>query len=180
MAFADYLDLRTAVIEQVGAVEIADVFDRLTKLAEVYLTRNLRMSQQLQETTLTVSGGVANLPDDFAETFGVYDAQGREINQKTLQDLQDDQGSGDGDYTFQYYAKIPTLTTSPTTSNWLLEAHPDVYLYSVSHEAAKYLRDAQATEVFRGLREDAVFEARAVDTRTRYSRTRVRVKGCTP
>ena len=179
MAFADYLDLRTAVIEQVGDASVVDVFDRLTKLAEVYLTRNLRMSQQLSETDLVVSGGVASLPDDFAETFGVYDRNGYEINQQTLQDLQGDT-SRDGTYTLQYYAKIPTLTGAPTNSNWLLEAHPDVYLYSVAYEAAKHLRDTESAQAFMALREDAVFDARGSDHRTRYSRTRVRVKGCTP
>lgn len=179
MAFADYLDLRTAVIEQVGNPVIVDVFDRLTKLAEVYLTRNLRMSQQILETTLTISGGVGELPDDFAEIFGVYDLLGHEENQLTLQDLQDERGR-DGEYKLQYYAKIPTISGSMTASNWLLEDHPDVYLYAVAYEAAKHLRDAESAEVFRALREDAVTDARSSDHRTRYSRTRVRVRGCTP
>lgn len=179
MAFSDYLDLRTAVVEQVGNADIADVFDRLTKLAENWLERNLRMQQQLAETNVIVSGGVATLPTDIVEVFGVYDQSGVEINQLTVQDLQDEL-SQDGTYLLQYYAEIPTLTTSMTTSNWLLENYPDVYLYAVSYEAARHLRDVEAAQVMRQMRDDAVVSARGSDHRSRYSRTRVRVAGVTP
>lgn len=180
MAFTDYLDLRTAVIEQVGTADIADVFDRLTKLAESWLTRNLRMYQQLVEIQVVFTDGEATLPDNFVEIFAVYDENGEEANQKTLQDFQNDPSKSDGQYTIQYYSKIPTLTTSPTTTNWLLEAYPDVYMYSVAYEAAKHLREAELANIMRGMREDAVFDARTSDHRARYSRTRVRVKGVTP
>lgn len=180
MAFADYLDLRTAVIEQVGSPDITDVFDRLTRLAEAWLTRNLRMSQQLQEVQVVVTSGIADLPADFAEMFGLYDQRGNEINQKTLQDLQNDTSFPDGVYRIQYYAKIPTLTTSMTNTNWLLEAYPDVYLYSVAYEAARHMRDADMAQAMRQLREETVMNARAADHRARYARARVRVVGPTP
>lgn len=179
MAFADYLDLRTAVIEQVGNPSVVDVFDRLTKLAENWLTRNLRMQQQLTETNVIVTNGIAALPDDLSEIFGVYDQRGIEVNQKTVQDLQDDP-LADGVYRVQYYAKIPTLTASMTTTNWLLQNYPDVYLYAVSYEAARHLRDIEAAQVMLQMRDDAVMNARGADHRTRYARSRVRVAGVTP
>lgn len=179
MAFSDYLDLRTAVIEQVGNADIADVFDRLTKLAETWLTRNLRMYPQLAEVQAIVTDGEADLPDDVAEVFGIYDQSGREVKQKTLQDLQDEV-LADGVYRVQYYAKIPTLTASMATSNWLLEQYPDVYLYAVAYEAARHMRDAEMAQVMMQLREDAVANARGADHRARYSRVRVRVAGVTP
>ncbi len=180
MAFSDYLDLRTAVIEQIGSADIADVFDRLTQLAETWLTRNLRMSEQLQELQVSVTSGIADLPSDFAEMFGVYDQYGDEINQKTLQDLQNDNDLADGLYRIQYYAKIPTLTTGPTANNWLLEGYPDVYMYSIAYEAARHLRDAEMAQAMMQLREEAVANARGADHRARYARARVRVAGVTP
>ena len=62
MAFDDFLDLRTGVFEQIGRSDIADVFPRLTKLAEARLNRELRCREQITEATLTFSGGVASLP----------------------------------------------------------------------------------------------------------------------
>ena len=41
-AFTDFLDLQTAVIEQVARPDIADVMPRLVKLAEAGINRRLR------------------------------------------------------------------------------------------------------------------------------------------
>lgn len=180
MAFADYLDLRTAVIEAVGRTDIAEHFDRITKLAENWLSRNLRMQQQITETTLTLTGGTATLPTDYVESIAAYDSTGTELNQNTLQDIEADTSTFEGNVKFQYYAAIPTLTTSMTTTNWLLAAYPDVYLYAVGYQAALDIRDAEMAQAMRVLRDDAVFDARTSDHRSRYGRTRVRVKGPTP
>lgn len=192
MAFTDYIDLRTAVIEEVGSADIADVMDRLTKLAEAGLNRKLRTRHQITEATLTFMDGVADLPADFAEIIGLYDAQGCEYIAQPYQvtartypkpyyAVNASQIVGpEGELTLHYYAKLPTLTASMTTSNWLLENYPSVYLYAVSLEAAKHMRDAdQATAL------DAMFKAELVDlisddTSARYARARVRVMGPTP
>lgn len=190
MAFSDYLDLRTAVVEMVGDADIVDVFDRLTKLAEARFNRDLRTRFQVSQVTLTVAEGVAALPGDFAEAIGVYDAQGREYIGQTLQMQRAGRSyysldsallrGPDGDVTLEYYAKIPTLTDRMEASNWLLEQYPDAYLYGVSVEAAKYRRDVDGARALEAMREMAVSDIRADDSRARYSRARVRVKGPTP
>lgn len=189
-AFSDYLDLRTAVVEMVGDAGIADVFDRLTKLAEARFNRDLRTRFQVSQVTLTVSDGIAALPGDFAEAIGVYDAQGREYIGQTLQMQRTGRSyyaldgsllrGPDGDVAIEYYAKIPTLTERMEASNWLLEQYPDAYLYGVSVEAAKYRRDVDSARALEAMREMAVSDIRADDSRARYSRARVRVKGPTP
>ncbi len=189
-AFSDYLDLRTAVVEMVGDAGIADVFDRLTKLAEARFNRDLRTRFQVSQVTLTVSDGVAALPGDFAEAIGVYDAQGREYIGQTLQMQRAGRSyysldgsllrGPDGDAALEYYAKIPTLTERMEACNWLLEQYPDAYLYGVSVEAAKYRRDVDGARALEAMREMAVSDIRADDSRARYSRARVRVKGPTP
>lgn len=194
MAFTDYLDLRTAVLEQVGDTSLSDVFDRLTKLAEARLNRELRLSDQITETTLTISGGSAALPSDFLEMIGVYNGSGYEY---VAQPSQANRTTGpqsyygieggnlvtkgpDGDRTIQYYAAIPTLTTSLTTTNWLLAKYPAVYLYAVAFEAAKHKRDAELAGQMGGLMNDEISAARADDDRKRYARARVRVQGVNP
>lgn len=185
-AFTDYLDLRTAVIETVRDASITDVFDRLTKLAEARFNRELRCRDQITETTITVASNAGPLPADFQELIGVYDAYGQEFTVRPIQGVQPRHYSyvaidganlvgNDRDYSVQYYASIPTLTTSPTTSNWLLQKYPEVYLYGVSCEAAKYLRDAEAVPVLEQYRDRAIYDARANDERQRYSRARVRL-----
>lgn len=185
-AFTDYLDLRTAVLETVRDTSVADVMDRLTKLAEARFNRELRCREQITETNITVTSGVGALPDDFLELIGAYDGYGREFVQQPLQAVQPTHYSyvsvsgsnlvgNDRTYRVQYYAAIPTLTTALTTSNWLLQKYPEVYLYGVSCEAAKWLRDAEAAPVLESYRDRAILDAQADDTRQRYSRARVRL-----
>lgn len=185
-AFADYLDLRTAVIETVRDASITDVFDRLTRLAEARFNRELRCREQITEATVTVANGSGPLPANFAELIGAYDNAGAEFVQVPVQTVQARHYSyvsidganllgNDRDYRVQYYATIPTLTTGPTATNWLLQKYPEAYLYGVGCEAAKYLRDTDAAPVLEQYRDRAIYEARANDERQRYSRARVRL-----
>lgn len=189
MAFTDYLDLRTAVLELVGRTDITDVFDRFTKLAESRLNRELRHRDQITNTTITVSGGTGSLPADYRELIGVYDGNGCEFvaqpsqaNKPTNYSFYAIEGdnlvASDRDYDVQYYAAIPTLTTSLTTSNWLLQKYPEIYLYAVAAEAAKYPPiNTEFVGPFEDYRDRAIRDANADDQRQRYSRARVRVQG---
>lgn len=189
MAFTDYLDLRTAVLETVGRTDITDVFDRFTLLAESRLNRELRCRDQITDTTIAVSSGTGALPSDYREMIGVYDTSGFEFVQQPAQigqlgrySFYTIEGSNlkaqDRTYTVQYYAAIPTLTTSLTTTNWLLAKYPEVYLYAVAAEAAKYPPiNTDLVPAFEQYRDDAIRSANADDDRQKYSRARVRVQG---
>lgn len=192
-AFADFIDLQTAVVEHVRNPSIADVFPRLVKLAEVTFNRRLRCREQITTSALTITSGAAALPSDYAALLGVFDASGVELIQQPVQALQVQQTRGyyglsgsnviaknDEVLSLIYYAKVPTITDSLTDTNWLLEKHPGVYLYGVGLEAAKYLQMvdvAQATMPFLDMEIDA---ANGQDAQERYGRVRVRVQGVTP
>lgn len=189
MAFTDYLDLRTAVLELVGRTDITDVFNRFTLLAEARLNREIRCRDQITDTTITVTSGTGALPADFRELIGVYDANGFEFVAQTPQMAKQGkysfyaiQGGNligqDREYVVQYYARIPTLTTSLTTTNWLLAKYPEVYLYAIAAEAAKYPPiNTELVPAFEQYRDAAIRDANADDQRQRYSRVRVRVGG---
>ena len=191
-AFADFLDLRTAVIEQVGRPDMADVFPRMVLLAEAGFNRNLRTRDQITEVTVSLTGGVGALPADFLEVVGVYNASGFEYVQQTAQEAKPNScyytidGASlkmfgySGDLTLQYYAKIPTITSSMTASNWLLQKFPGIYLYGAAFEAAKWVRDRDLAADMGALMQGEITAARADDERARYSRARVRVAGVNP
>lgn len=194
-ALADYLDLRFAVGDHVGNRAISDVMPRLVLSAESWLNKNLRCRQQIVTDTLTFVGGVAALPVDFIEMMNVYGLNGFQYRSGGLADAR---RSGaeyaryaidatsinikgySGDRDIQYYAKLPTLTAGPTTSNWLLQDAPDVYLYAVGWEAAKFLKNAELAAATKGLLEDELMTLKVDDDRARWSNTTVRVQGCTP
>jgi len=192
-AYADLLDLQTAVIERVKNVGIADVFPQLVKLAEASFNRRLRCREQMATASVVITGGSATLPTDFEEIIGVYDGAGTEYINQPVQSLQKVQSRGyyaisgttiiaknDETLTLQYYAKLPTLTTTMTTSNWLLQRHPGLYLYGVAFEAAKHMADAELAQAINQILELEYQAVDATDASSRYARARVRVAGVTP
>ena len=189
-AFADFLDLRTAVIEHVRDASISDVFPRLVAMAESRLNRTLRMREQIVSGTITMVNGRADLPANFAEIIGLYDLNGGEYPQQATHQqggyFYSIQGAEIvaprivGPLRLDFYAMLPPLGDSLTTTNWLLARYPDVYLYAAAFEAAKYLREAELAAATKLLLDDALSTAKGDDEASRYSRARVRVAGVNP
>lgn len=194
-ALADYLDLRFAVGDHVGNRNLSDVMPRLVQTAESYLNKELRTRQQVTYDTLTFANGAAPLPADFLEIITVFDAYNNPMRATQLVDQRrigsmwskysidgtNINISGySGDRDIQYYAKLPTLTAGPMTTNWLLAECPDVYLYAVGLEAAKFLKDVDLATATKTLLDAAMSELRTGDERARWANSTVRVQGCTP
>lgn len=191
--FADHLDLRTAVVEAVRDASIADVFPRLVGLAEAAINRRLRCREQIATTALTFTGDLAPLPADLAQIIGVYDGAGREYYCVTLQDIAARTGTGayavigsnikatgGPALSMQYYSKIASIADSLTATNWLLGKHPSLYLYAVSAEAAKHMRDVEGAQAFGALAEAEYQAAAAEDSGQRHARMVMRTVGPTP
>lgn len=192
-AFADLLDLQTAVVEMVKNPDVAEVMPRLVKLAEADFNRRLRMAQQMTTASVTIAGGVGDLPSGFEALVGLYDSAGVEYIEQPPQALRTQQSRGyfaivgsqiqaaaDEVLTLQYYASIPTISGSMTTSNWLLQRHPGLYLYAVGAEAAKWVFDADLYGKISTLLGMEYAKAEGDDAARRYGRARVRVQGATP
>lgn len=52
--------------------------------------------------------------------------------------------------TIHYWAKVPALSDSQTT-NWLINAHPNMYLYECLRQAAIYTKDDRSIERYANL-----------------------------
>jgi hypothetical protein len=193
-AFNDFLDLQTAVVEAVGRPDIVDVMPRLVQLAETVMNRKLRCADQITSATLTFAAGVATMPADVAEIIGLYRADGLEYIAQPLQSVRQSGTQGyyavsgntiltyglDGDLTLQYYAQLPTISGGVTETNWLLTKYPHAYLYAVSLEAAKHIREVEMAQTFRILLDDEMQSIAGDDYAQRYARAMVRVAGNTP
>lgn len=70
----------------------------------------------------------------------------------------------DAAYTLEltYLQKIPALSGVATT-NWLLTAYPDVYLYGTLVQMCQYTMDLEKLAVYKGLYEEAVQAVNAID-----------------
>jgi len=194
-ALQNYIDLRFAVSDHVGNRAISDVFPRLVEMAEADFNSRLRTRRQIAEATLTFEGGLSPLPPDFLEIVGVYGLHGSDLHASpTGAFLRPGSGYSSyqidgynisingysGDRTIQYYAKLPTLTNSPTACNWLLRDYPSIYLYGVGLQAAKHLRDQELAVATSSLYGEAIQLLRVDDERARWSNSIVRVQGLTP
>lgn len=194
-AFADYLDLRLAVSEHVGNRAISDAFPRLVRMAENTLNKKLRTRKQMATATLVFSGGVAPLPADCLEIISLFGPNGEPMRATSLADVQFPRSSWQqyaidgtnvrvygltGNRTLRYFAAIPTLTTGPTATNWLLADHPQVYLYAVGFEAAKFLRDPELAAMTDQLFAGALNDLKIDDDRSRWANGVVRMQAATP
>ncbi|WP_375413085.1 hypothetical protein [uncultured Bradyrhizobium sp.] len=194
-AIANYGELKVALSDYVDQRNIAYVLPRLVQQAESRLNRELRTRFQLTTTALTLVSGAVALPSDFLEMAHVYGTNGYQYRSGPLSDSMrttsqysrysiDDSDININGYsggrTIAYFAKLPTLTTSNATTNWLLANYPDVYLYAVGFEAAKYLKDAELIAASKAALDDALLSVRVDDDRARWSNTTVRVQGINP
>lgn len=123
MAFQDYLDLRTAVLEESANAGLADRFDRFVQLCEARMNQELRTRFQIVHSTLTFVDGYADVPGDLLHPIALYDQSGCEMGAVTYSQtgvvplrgqyvIAGDHvvGPAEGVYTFQYYAQITSIT----------------------------------------------------------------------
>ena len=195
-AFADYLDLRVAVAEWVDRRDISDVMPRFVLEAEDDLNKKLRVREMLTTgATLTFTDGIAPLPSDFVEVGTIWDATNQWPLpggvQQVLQAWQDVYSWAifgtnvyiyglTGTRTMDYYAKLPTLTTTLTTSNWLLQKSPDLYKYSICAQVAKWTKSADLVGAAQGLADAEIDKLHQADAQARFGNAVIRTRSPRP
>lgn len=167
MAITSYSTLKTAIAAWSHRSDLTDVIDDFIDIAESRMNRELRVSQQEVRATTTASTVYLALPTDLLAIRNIQlntnpvrellyvtpmemdrlEQGGEETSRYTIvgDEIQLNAASS-ADIEIAYYAKIAALSDS-NTSNWLLAAHPEAYLYGSLAEAFKYsMDDAQAAK----------------------------------
>lgn len=163
MSISTYAELLTAVAEWSNKTNLTAKIPDFVTLTEAKFNRRLRT--RWQETTLastaidssfhivipTTAVAVKTLWRDSDPTWRIEQKDLSYIVQQRAQGGLPKYFAWDGlnwtfdgsadDITGTYYIKVPALITAST--NWLLTAHPDVYLYGCLEQACKYLRDGE-------------------------------------
>jgi len=75
--------------------------------------------------------------------------------------------SGEVPLTIHYWAKVPALTALAPT-NWLINAHPNLYLYECLREAAIWTKDDRAIERYANLLQGYWTSLKANDVNRRF------------
>lgn len=191
-SFVDYIDLRLGVAEMVKRRDISDVLNRHTLAAEDYFNKCLRSREMIVTVPLVFTAGSAPLPADFIEVVTLWDAHRLPIRFTERQIAEPTRSGatifGSSCYVYgqatpldcDYYAKLPTLTTSPTTSNWLLQKSPDTYLYGVSLYAARWLRDPALVAEMEAELKRSLNDLDKAEARARWGEAKVQLREFVP
>ena len=165
-----YAQLQTEIANWLDRTDLTSQIPTFIELAEASFNRTIRAPDMITKNdSYSISGQYNTLPSDTLEIIRiVVDVQPVIVLEYlTPQDLSELRGeltgtgkpyyftlvggssnqlevlrSPDQTYTSSivYYTRIPALTDSATT-NWLLTANPDIYLFGALVEAEPYLKN---------------------------------------
>ena len=193
MALDTYANLQTEIIGWLHRSDLAANIPTFITLCETKFNRNLRISTMESRVTSTVDEQYESLPSDFLEmrSIQITGTDGRALeyitpnvmNQRyraantgipkffTIIDNTIEFGSPpDASYSMEmvYYKAIPALSDSNTT-NWMLDNHPDVYLYGSLLSAEAFLKNDKRIPLWRQSYGESIEEIRGADQNARHS-----------
>jgi hypothetical protein len=185
MALATFSDLKSAIASWIVRDDLTTSIPDFITIFEAVANRTLRVRQMETSTSLTTSSGSVALPSDYIDWRSVTWAgsSSRELGyvSPTIARARfntSTQGTSTwftiegGNFktfppddstavTFRYYQKIPALSDSNTT-NWLLTAYPDLYLFGCLVEANAFIINADAAALWKGRRDELFAEVQAL------------------
>jgi len=198
MAISTKAELHTAVANWLNRSDLTSRIPEFISLTEAGFNRNLRTREMLVRSTASTTGQYVSLPTDFLEMLNIeltstsppkrliYITSDRSDDYRE----QKNNTTGTPDYytiegdaiqllptpsasvtvQLNYYQDIPALSgLGDSANNWLLLAHPDVYLYGTLMQASPYIMDQQSAQQWDGLLARSMQELQASDEKSRYS-----------
>ena len=168
----NYTTLKSSVADWLNRQDLTAVIPTLVALAEADFNRSIRHRLMLGRATTTLDSHFTALPADFLEAKNVQldttplsilkyatmeqadlirrgDSTGQPRYYTIIGDTLEVVPVPDADYQIEltYYKQIPALSDDNLT-NWLINSHPDVYLYGTLMQAAPYLKDDERIAVW--------------------------------
>lgn len=201
MSITTYAQLQTAVASWLNRDDLTTTIPDFITIFEATANRRLRLRSQELAATLTPSSGVATLPTDYlawrrVTWTGSTNTELEYVHPSYLHALYPTAPAGvprlftiegssltvrpsdDTALTFDYFQKIAALSNSNTT-NWLLTAHPDIYLFGTLAEAHGFVKDPDSLALWKTRRDEIFDEIERLDVKTRGP-SAIRIMGYTP
>jgi hypothetical protein len=194
MSIATYAELQTAIANFLNRDDLTSVIPDFIALCEAQINRDVRDYRMIAQTNLTLDGKTESLPADWVETIRLNITTGETAEVELAsraelagrrQERADASGrpmlfahvgtsielfpTPDGSYTGEltYYQKVPDLATNST--NWLLTAAPDIYLYGSLVHSAPYLHEDNRAAMWAAMYQASVEALKAESRRAQYS-----------
>ena len=195
MALATYSDLKTSIANYLGRSDLTSQIPDFIALAEIRLTRSLRIRQMLKTATAstTAADPTVGVPSDFLQIRDIHisgnprtpisylspsafsrDARADESGKPVFYTLRSAEFElapiPDTAYTLSmlYYSK-PTALSDSNTSNVFLANAADALLYGSLLEAEPYLMNDARLQVWSSLYNNAIAALNTSDDDSEYS-----------
>lgn len=169
MAITTYAELQTTVANYLHRADLTSAIPDFIAMAEWRIARDLRVSQLLTATAVTISPGGATsaLPTGFLTLLNVSIENGAELQYVPPDAIDRISGAGvpwvytmlgsnisvaptwtDGGNLSLTYFKKETALSDANTTNWYILNAPDTLLYATLLEAAPYLLNDNRIDVW--------------------------------
>lgn len=198
MAITTYSELKTAVADFLNRDDLTSAIPNFVALAEASLNRRMRAPEMVTRATVTVDAEYENRPADWMETIRYqintnpitvvefvtpeeaiiqktkFSAAGVPMFFSTVGTQFQHVPAPDGSYTgeLMYYARVSGLSDT-NTSNWLLTANPDIYLYATLVQSAPYLKEDERIGIWASILERLMAEYEIAEQRAKTGSSRL-------
>ena len=194
MALSNYTELQASVADFLNRSDLTSVIPDFIKMTESELNRVLRTREMSVRTRAPVSKQYLKLPVDFLglrnielmttpvtvleyrnlenlDEHRANDATGKPIFYSIMQNNIELAPVPDSEYTLEivYYQALPALADN--TTNWLLDSHPDIYLFGSLLQSAPYLQADERIGVWAGRYQQILEQLKTSDEKARFSGT---------
>lgn len=201
MAISNYSELKTAVADFLNRDDLTSVIPNFIAMAEASFNRKLRAAEMVKRSTVTIDAEYEDRPSDWMETIRYqvntnpitvmdfvtpeeaiiqktkFSASGVPIFFSTVGTQFQHVPAPDSAYTGEllYYSKLPALSDTNTT-NWLLTANPDMYLYATLVQSAPYLKEDERIPVWTALSDRLLDEFTVAQERAKTGSSRLVIR----
>lgn len=202
MALDTYANLKTAIADFLNRDDLTAVIPDFITLTEKGLNRDLRHWRMEKRSTANVNAQYSSVPVDFLEPIRLTlntsethtlemanafeisslraansNSTGRPLNYAILDGSIELFPTPDTTYVLEilYYATVNPLNDS-NTSNWVLQYHPDAYLYGALVHSSPYLQDDARISTWAALYQKAVDNINSESASARNSGSGQRIK----
>ena len=205
MAITTYAELQTATANWLDRTDLTSRIPEFIELAEANFNRVIRQPDMVaKDDSFSIAGRYTTLPTDTLEIIRIVVdltpvivleyMTPEEISERRI--VMSSTGkpyyfttiggatnqlevlpSPDSTYTSSivYYTRIAALSDS-ATSNWLLAAHPDIYLFGTLVEAEPYLKNDERMPMWTARLDKALNDLRLQGQRERHTASGLRMR----
>ena len=192
MALGTYTELKSSIADFLNRSDLSAVIPDFITMCEADMNRTLRVREMSVRTRAPIDSQYVKLPSSFLgmrnidlltdpvtplsyinlQNLDIHRSNkttGKPLYYSIMQNNIEFAPVPDAEYTLEiiYYQKIPALSINPT--NWLLDDHPDAYLYGSLMHSAPYLQSDDRVGLWAGKYNQILQQIKVSDESAKFS-----------